>query len=662
MTRLLAAIGLLLTTSLVVADATTWKVASADTPSATPAGTTFSIPKDWKFREQGALVILEPPEPDLRIGLIDVQAKDATAAVAAGWAAFEPGFKRPLRAQLPSAPRNGWEERWYFDYETSPNEKWVVGVQVMRKGDRYLLAMMSSSQANADRFSGPVNLITTSLRPKGYTRESFAGRKAHPLDARRQQVLRDFLAVGMEKLKVPGVGYSLIENGKVIHEGGIGVRERGKPESVDADTRFLAASNTKALVTLLLGTLVDEKKLRWDQPVVEAYPAFKLGDAATTASVKVRHLICACTGLPRQDLEWLFEFADVTPARAMEILATMQPTTGFGELFQYSNPMAAAAGYIGGHLVLPDKELGAAFDQSMQRRVFDPLGMTRTTFDFAVATQGNWARPHDVDIDGVLVNGRNDLNYSIVPVRPAGGVWTTAHDLSRYVMMELGRGQLPGSRRLVSEAVIEERVRPNVLVAEDFTYGMGLMVDRTWGIPIVSHGGDMAGFHSDMIWLPDHGIGATILTNGEHGYALRRPFLRKLLEVLFDGRPEADAQLDARARALGEDRRVARKRLVVPADPKAVAALAPRYRNDVLGDVGIVRSGQAVEVDIGEWRSAVATRVNDDGTTSLITISPNLQDWEFVVGGATGTGQRTLIVRDNQHEYVFREVTPVPAP
>ena len=111
-------------------------------------------------------------------------------------------------------------------------------------------------------------------------------------------------------------------------------------------------------------------------------PSFKLGNADTTSEVKVKHLICACTGLPRQDFEWLFQFKGVTPEGALATLATMQPTTKFGEMFQYSNPLAGAAGFIGGHVAYPTLELGAAYDNAMQTRVFDPLGMKATTFDY----------------------------------------------------------------------------------------------------------------------------------------------------------------------------------------------------------------------------------------------------------------------------------------
>ena len=86
-------------------------------------------------------------------------------------------------------------------------------------------------------------------------------------------MLKDFVRDVMQQFGIPGVGLSLIDGGKVVFQGGLGVKTLGKPDPVDADTLFLAASNTKAMTTLLLAMLVDENKLRWDQPVTEIYPA-----------------------------------------------------------------------------------------------------------------------------------------------------------------------------------------------------------------------------------------------------------------------------------------------------------------------------------------------------------------------------------------------------
>jgi CubicO group peptidase (beta-lactamase class C family) len=170
---------------------------------------------------------------------------------------------------------------------------------------------------------------------------------------------------------------------------------------VDANTLFMAASNTKGMTTLLLAQLVDENRIGWDQPVIEVYPRFKLGDAKTTTQVLVKHLVCACTGLPRRDFEWTFEFRNATPASTFDLLASMQPTSRFGEIYQYNNLLPSAAGYIAAYLLDSHRELGRTYDEAMHKRIFAPLGMNRTTFDFEQAQKGNHARPHADDVDGI---------------------------------------------------------------------------------------------------------------------------------------------------------------------------------------------------------------------------------------------------------------------
>ncbi|MBO7942128.1 beta-lactamase family protein, partial [Streptomyces sp. S9] len=107
-------------------------------------------------------------------------------------------------------------------------------------------------------------------------------------------------------LGVPGLSLGIVQGGKVVYAGGFGVREAGKPEPVDADTLYLIASNTKSLTTLMLATLVDEGRLRWDTPVAEVLPDFKLADAQATAQMQIKHLSCACAGLPYRNLDWEF--------------------------------------------------------------------------------------------------------------------------------------------------------------------------------------------------------------------------------------------------------------------------------------------------------------------------------------------------------------------
>ena len=626
---------------------------AADTPRSTPGGATFTVPGGWSIRTGTSFVVLEPPEGDSHVAIVDVRAAEAAAAVAGAWAAYRPDAKRPLKLSTPSPAREGWDERRVFEYETSPNERAVVVAVALRAGGAWTVAILDGTEPTFEKRSAPLSLIIQTLRPKGYQRETFAGRKAHSLDEERIATLKEFVESSMKKLGIPGASLALTDGGRVVFEGGLGVRELGQSTPVDANTLFMAASNTKCMTTLLLARLVDEKKLRWDQPVTQVYPSFKLGDAGTTRQVLVKHLVCACTGLPRQDLEWIFEFKNATPESTLALLGTMQPTSRFGEVFQYSNIMASAAGYIGAHIYEPSRELGAAYDEAMRKKIFAPLGMDATTFDIAAAEKGDHASPHGEDVDGKPAVASMAFNYSGVPLRPAGGAWTSAHDLMRYVQLELGRGKLPDGTRLVSEENLLERRKPQVQVGEDKSYGMGLVVDTTWGVTVIHHGGSMAGFKSDLMFLPDYGVGAVLLTNSDNGGMLLRPFMRRPLEVLFDGKPEAIGDVDGGAAAHKASVAKDRERLAVPADRAEVAKLAARYSSGSLGDLTVLQQEGTTRFDFGEWKSTVASRKNDDGTISFITIDPAVGGFEFVAGERGG--KRVLVIRDGQHEYVFTE-------
>ena len=220
-------------------------------------------------------------------------------------------------------------------------------------------------------------------------------------------------------------------------------------------------------------------------------------------------------------------------------------------------------------------------------------------------------------------------------------------------MMELASGKLADGQQLVSETNLLERRKPNVVVSAGVDYGMGLIIDKRWGVTVVHHGGDLAGYHSDMMWLPEYNVGAVILTNSDTGYALRGPFLRRLVELLFDGKAEAAAQLTAAAADLEAERAKARERLQVPAEGAAAAALAAHYRNAALGGIGVSREGSRAVLQgrqpAQRGRFAQERRRDDQ-----------LHHHYADAAGAgvrrrQAGGKRTLIVRDAQHEYVFTE-------
>jgi CubicO group peptidase (beta-lactamase class C family) len=626
---------------------------TADTPKTTVLGNTFLAPKDWTIRVKGAATILEAPEGDSSVALVDVQVKTSEEALAAAWKVYKPDAKWPVKVSNDLPDRDGWSHRRVYDYLTSPNEKRGVDALVLYSGTSWTVVIEDMADAVAEKRGSQVALALGRLLPKGYSRESFAGKKANVLDQARVAELGRFIEQGEKEVGVPGVSLGLVQDGKVIFADGFGVKELNGSQKPDGDTLFMIASNTKAMTTLLLAKLVDQHRLTWDTPVTQLMPSFRLGDAETTRSVLVKHLICACTGMPRQDLEWIFDYGKMTPASTLALLGTMQPTSKFGELFQYSNLMAAAAGYTGAYVLYPQTELGAAYDRAMQTYVFDPLQMTSTTFDSQRALAANHAGSHSQDADGHTAKAMTAINDAVIPARPAGGAWSSVNDMLKYVSMELAEGKLPDGTTYIAREPLLERRAPQVWIDKDDSYGMGLMVDKTYGVPVVHHGGDLTGYHSDMIWLPEQNVGAVILTNGDPGWLIRSRFRRKLLEVLFDGHPEADALLEADGKSYFADLAAERKMLTIPADANESAKLAKHYANASLGEITVTTSGPATIFDFsGNWKSEVGSRKNPDGTVSFITTVPGALGFEFVVGSST---KRTLTIRDAQHEYVFEE-------
>jgi CubicO group peptidase (beta-lactamase class C family) len=632
-------------------------VLTADTPVTLTSGATLTVPRGWTMTQDGPRVLLTGPEPDLRVLLVDSPAAAADDAVAAAWKTLHPDFGRTLTRTQPYPARRGWDELRDYDYETSSAEKMSVWAQARRKGNAWTVTLYEGSDASAEKRGADTSRILGSLVPAGYVRESFAGKTAHDLDAGRIKDITDTVDRLRGLAGVPGAAIALVQHGKVVFEGGLGVREVGKPDKVDAHTRFLIASDTKALTTLMLAKLADEGKLRWDTPVASLFPGFTLGDADTTRQIQVKHLICACTGLPRHDAELYFGVQKLTARGEMDLVASFQPTTGFGETFQYSNNLAAVAGFVGGYLAYPKMELGAAYEAAMQSRVFGPLGMAETTFDVARAQRADHAVGYAHDVDGAMAVAPMGLNRGLVATRPSGGAWSTVHDMAKYLALELAKGTLPDGKRYVSEDALLERRKPQVRMGEYTTYGMGLWEDRTKGVSVFEHNGAMPGWRSIMFFVPDADVGGILLVNGPD-WSLPGAFVRKSLEVLYDGHPEAEEDAAASIAATKAQFAPERARLSLPPDASLTAKLARRYSNPSLGDLAVVTEGASVVFDVGAWKSIVATRKNDDGTVSFEMVGPGTR-WGpssyFTFAPGESGGKKILTFSLGQQEYVFTE-------
>jgi len=383
------------------------------------------------------------------------------------------------------------------------------------------------------------------------------------------------VATAMTELGIPGVGLALLDGGQLVYAGASASRRSVDPIRSTA-IRCSSPPPTPSADHAAARQAGRRRQAALGQPVAEIYPDFRLGDAATTRQVLVRHLVCACTGLPRQDFEWLFNFAGATPASS---LACSRPCSRPADSAKCSSTATRWRPPPGSSAAHWSRRTGArrCYDAAMRQRIFDPLGMTRTTFDFARALADNHASPHDEDPDGTPTVARMDMNYSIVPVRPAGGMWTSARELARYLTLELADGALPDGRRLVSAASLRERRKPQIQIGEDASYGMGLVINTRYG-----HSGDQprrrhVGYKSVMVFLPEHGVGAVVLTTRTRVLAhrsVRAPAARGAV------RRQAGAaeQVKVGAAQRKANRAKWRERLVIPPTRTMPRSSPPRTR------------------------------------------------------------------------------------
>ncbi len=627
-----------------------------DTRITTASGATFTAPKGWWITQSPSSILLEDPDRQLKTWFIETPEPDPLKAIDVAWQAAEPGF---ALARLHDAqhipPIRGWDSVTDQDYETKATDHRFVVAEARRYGATTYVSVTDADQGALSRRGAQLSEAEWTLFPPGMHEESFVGKTPRPIDDARAKELDAFIEKARGKLQVAGVAVAVVEGGKVAYEKGFGVRALGKKEPVTPSTLFMMGSITKSMTTMMQAALVDAGLFEWDTPVTTLLPGFALGDADVTSKVVLWETACACTGMPRRDMELLFEYGHVTPEQRIASMKTMKPTTGFGETFQYSNLMVAAGGYAAAHAYDPKHSYNDAYARAMQDKVFGPIGMKSTTFDFAAAQRVDHAMPHGQAVDGTVQGFPLSAEDFVTPLRPAGAAWSNLKDMERYVATEMAKGVTPEGKRVVSEANLLERRKARVRDSDVSSYGLGLEVGTFRDLPMLTHGGaGTFGFDTEMFMLPELGIAFVMLTNVRgRGAALDQAINRKIVEEIFEGaKPLADLTLDFFANNIRDDIAKDMERIDAHPDPAWAAGLVGTYANDDLGKVTITAGPKGARFDAGEWGGAIGQKRDVDGSIELVVLDPPLAGLELLIGGED-PAHRTLTLLDDQVKYVF---------
>jgi CubicO group peptidase (beta-lactamase class C family) len=309
---------------------------------------------------------------------------------------------------------------------------------------------------------------------------------------------------------VNGAAVIIVKDGEVGHSRGYGLRDAEKGLPVTEHTLFPLASVTKAFTTMAIGILCDDGILDWDTPVRRYLPAFALWDQFATERMTPRDLVTHRSGLPRHDLMWYHSRA--TRAELVERLRYLEPSKDFRTMFQYQNLMYMTAGFLAGEVI------GSTWEDVVQTRIFDPLGMVSTNFSVATSQQApDFSLPYRLKR-----NRTEEIPFYIEQeaLGPAGAIVSSAADMGQWLKLHLGRGQV-GEMRIVSEGQVRQMHSPQIVVPSSGrwpempanSYGLGWDVQPYRGRAMVHHGGNIDGFSTLCAFMPDDNLGVVVLTN-----------------------------------------------------------------------------------------------------------------------------------------------------
>ena len=412
-----------------------------------------------------------------------------------------------------------------------------------------------------------------------------------------------------KKWEVPGIGLTVVRDGQVLVAKGYGVRRAGEPHPVDAHTMFDTASLSKSFTAAVIATLVDEGKMRWDDPVRRHLPAFELGDPYRTQHATIRDLLAHRLGL--ENGNHLFVFAEYPKAELLRRMRFLNETYSFRGGFVYSNVgyMAAAEAAA--------SAAGKPFPELLRTRLLEPLGMSESTV----------AIHHDVDAPN-HADGHAVIDGKLQPIRAkkaleilgANAVNSTPHDMARWLLFQLGDGTWEG-KRIISQAAMQEMHEPQMIIPTTpqmrasrgvqffAAYALGWQVMDFRGHRVFWHSGNANGMPSYMVILPDEKIGVCVMVNSWNAPFLHGALASRILDVLLGVKEPKDwAGSPEPPRAPEEPKRIAGTEPSRPLD-----AYAGTYADELYGDMTValrdgkltLQFGAGLVADLEHWHHDV---------------------------------------------------------
>jgi CubicO group peptidase (beta-lactamase class C family) len=338
---------------------------------------------------------------------------------------------------------------------------------------------------------------------------------ATPILAQTPDVRLERLAAEIERHRIeqhaPGAAVAVVRGGELIFARGFGLANVADKKPVTPETRFFIGSTTKAFTATLIGMLMDEGKMNWDDPVDQHLPYFKLAinskdpnDRAT-----LRDLLSHRTGFPRMAV--LTANGALSPEEILRQASQAEPLAPFRQRFHYSNEQYMAAGLAAAAAA------GRPWDELTRSRILNPLGMTNTETSARRAqamtdlARGYTWHEATKTLEAQEQNGTGGAS-SLDTIGPAGSISSTVQDMAKWLRFLLARGEWNGKPLIQAERLAETWTR-QIAINAQVGYGMGWMLREWRGQPMILHEGSVPGYSAMVALLPKSELGFVVLVN-----------------------------------------------------------------------------------------------------------------------------------------------------
>jgi CubicO group peptidase (beta-lactamase class C family) len=327
----------------------------------------------------------------------------------------------------------------------------------------------------------------------------------------------------MKTFDVPGIAVAIVKDDKVIHAKGYGVRSLNTKQKVDANTLFGIASNSKAFTTAALGILMNEKKLSWDDKVIDYIPEFRLYSPYVTEEFTIRDLLThrSGLGLGAGDLMIWPGSNNFTKSDIIHNLRYLKPVSGFRTKYDYDNLLYIVAGEVVARVS------GMSWETFIETRIMQPLNMTRSAASYSrLKNKSNVIDPH-APVNGIVQV--IDRDFGDV-ANAAGGIYSNLTDMCKWIIVQMNNGKYGEelNKQLFSSDVHKTMWAPQTIInVGDSTlynthfasYGLGWVLSDVRGYKQVGHTGGLAGIVTQVTLIPEMKLGILVFTNQQSGEA-----------------------------------------------------------------------------------------------------------------------------------------------